>query len=84
MTLDILDKRNICLLSTLLMGVSFAGYAIAPNIVVMLFFRILHGMAFGINGTAILVLISEVLPEKRLGEGIGYFGLGQIRPVYGR
>ncbi|WOO38310.1 MFS transporter [Anaerocolumna sp. AGMB13020] len=78
MALDILDKRNICLLSTLLMGVSFAGYAIAPNIAVMLFFRILHGMAFGINGTAILVLISEVLPEKRLGEGIGYFGLGQI------
>lgn len=78
MALDILDKRNICLLSTLLMGVSFAGYAIAPNIAVMLFFRILHGIAFGINGTAILVLISEVLPEKRLGEGIGYFGLGQI------
>ncbi len=78
MALDILDKRNICLLSTLLMGVSFAGYAIAPNIAVMLFFRILHGMAFGINGTAILVLISEALPEKRLGEGIGYFGLGQI------
>lgn len=78
LALDIFNKRNICILSTLLIGASFAGYAIAPNIAAMLFFRILHGMAFGINGTAIMVLISEVLPEKRLGEGLGYFGLGQI------
>jgi len=58
--------------------VSFLGYTFASNITVMLFFRILHGLAFGISGTANMALISECIPKERLGEGLGYFGMGQI------
>lgn len=76
--LDILNKRNMCIFSTVMICVSFLGYAFAPNISVMLFFRVLHGMSFGISSTAAMALVSEYIPKERLGEGLGYFGLGQI------
>jgi predicted MFS family arabinose efflux permease len=76
--MDVLNKRNMCIFSTVLICLSFLGYTFAPNIPVMLFFRVLHGMAFGISSTANMVLVSECVPKERLGEGLGYFGMGQI------
>ncbi|NLM11707.1 MAG: MFS transporter [Clostridiaceae bacterium] len=78
MAMDLMNKRHICIFSTMLICVSFVGYAFAPNMAVMLVFRILHGFAFGINSTANMALISEYIPKERLGEGLGYFGMGQI------
>lgn len=76
--LDILSKRNMSIFSTIMICISFIGYACASNIPVMLFFRVLHGMSFGISSTAAMALVSEYIPKERLGEGLGYFGLGQI------
>ncbi len=45
---------------------------------VMLFFRIIQGFSFGISGTANMALVAEIIPKERLGEGLGYFGLGQV------
>jgi MFS family permease len=78
MALDILNKRNLCIFSTVMICISFLGYAYADNIPVMLFFRVLHGISFGISSTAAMALVSEYIPKERLGEGLGYFGLGQI------
>lgn len=78
MALDVLNKRNMCIFSTAMICISFLGYAFAQNIPVMLFFRVLHGMSFGISSTASMALVSECTPKERLGEGLGYFGLGQI------
>lgn len=76
--LDILNKRNVCILSTVIICISFLGYAFSHNISIMLFFRVLHGIAFGVSSTATMALVSEYIPNERLGEGLGYFGLGQI------
>jgi MFS family permease len=78
MALDIWNKRNMCIISTIIICVSFFGYAFAQNIPVMFFFRVLHGVSFGISSTAAMALVSEYIPKERLGEGLGYFGLGQI------
>lgn len=78
MAMDAMNKRNICMISTLLICISFLGYALIPNITAMLAFRVLHGIAFGISGTANMALVSEFIPKERLGEGLGYFGMGQI------
>ena len=78
LAIDLLNKWNMCIFSTILIGFSFLGYAIAPSVGAMLFVRVLHGVAFGINGTVIAVLVSESVPKERLGEGLGYFGMGQI------
>lgn len=39
--------------------------------------RILQGIGFAMSTTAAATAAAEVLPAKRLGEGIGYHGLGQ-------
>lgn len=76
--IDIFNKWNMCIVSVVLICIAFLGYTLAPNVAFMLFVRILHGFAFGINGTVCMVLVSDCVPKERLGEGLGYFGIGQI------
>ena len=40
--------------------------------------RVLHGALFGINGTANMALATEFIPDDHMGEGLGYYGLGQV------
>lgn len=75
---DTLNKKKICIIATVVFCFSFLGYAFSANMAVMLFFRIIQGFSFGISGTANMALVAEIIPKERLGEGLGYFGLGQV------
>lgn len=50
-------------------------YPVSQVVVMFLLFRFIHGLAWGwsttVNGTAAV----DVVPNSRLGEGMGYFGL---------
>ena len=35
-------------------------------------------MSFGISSMSAMALVSEYIPKERLGEGLGYFGLGHV------
>ena len=37
--------------------------------------RVLFGIGFGMTSTSFPTMASDVIPIKRLGEGMGYFGL---------
>jgi MFS family permease len=41
----------------------------------LLLLRIFHGIGFGIMTTILATLATNIIPKKRLGEGIGYYGL---------
>ena len=75
---DIFNKKTLCILSTLLIGIAMLGYVITPNVSMFFIMRIIHGIAFGISGTANLALVSEYIPDENMGQGLGYFGLGQV------
>lgn len=75
---DSFNKKHLCILANVLMGISILGYFFSYNIPVLFFFRVLHGAAFGLSSTANIALVSEFIPEKRLGEGLGYYGIGQV------
>ena len=75
---DTMNKKRICMAATVMFTLSFPGYALSGSMGVLLFFRMLQGFAFGISGTANMALVAEVVPKERLGEGLGYFGLGQV------
>jgi predicted MFS family arabinose efflux permease len=57
-----------------LLAVTLA-YPFSQVVIVFLFFRLIHGLAWGwsttVNGTAAV----DVIPNSRLGEGMGFFGL---------
>lgn len=75
------DRRNkkwVYAFALLVITLTSIGYAISTNIPAFMFFRILHGAAFGISSTVTISLLSEFIPRKRLAEGLGYFGVSQV------
>lgn len=75
---DIKNKKTICIIATIIFTVGFFGYAVSMNVPMLLLFRVLHGAAFGVSGTANMALVAEVIPRERMGEGLGYFSVGQV------
>ncbi|HIS01791.1 MAG TPA: MFS transporter [Candidatus Excrementavichristensenella intestinipullorum] len=72
--------RSSSLLVFSFLGMAFAalGYAFAPRPILFLPIRVLHGIAFSINGVVTMVLVSKVLPEAVLTKGMAYFGVSQV------
>jgi MFS family permease len=50
-------------------------YWVARDVSFVAVIRCLHGIGFGIAGTAIGTLVADSLPAVRMAEGLGYFGL---------
>lgn len=75
---DKYNKKSLLITGSFLVSISIAGYVGTHYLPVITAFRILHGIAFGLNSTAIVALASEFIPEEKFNEGIGYLGLGQI------
>lgn len=59
---------GLCVLATAL-------YPFADSVNMLLLLRILFGIGFGMSSTVIPTFVSQVIPQERIGEGIGYFGL---------
>ena len=75
---DFFSKKIICIVSTGIVALTAFGYALAPDIGTMFAIRILHGAAFGVSGTVNIALVMCCIPQDRVAEGLGYYGLGQI------
>ena len=53
-------------------------YAFAPGIGWIIPMRIARGLTFSVSGTISLALGAEYIPKERMGEGVGFLGIGQI------
>lgn len=51
------------------------GYYWSGTITVLLLMRVLFGIGFGMASTAFSTMASDIIPIRRMGEGMGYFGL---------
>lgn len=73
-----MEKGGRNLLIFLGLSISLAaviGYYWAGTIAALLGMRILFGIGFGMASTAFPTMASDVIPIRRMGEGMGYFGL---------
>lgn len=69
-------SRNLLLYIGLAIATAITGlYVVANSIGSLLLMRVGYGIGFGIASTIIPTLVSQIIPGKRMGEGIGYFGL---------
>jgi MFS family permease len=75
---DRLNKKKVLACATTVLGLAAMGYSVSVSIPLLVVFRILHGIGFAVSSTANVALVTSFIPRKRLGEGIGYYGLGQI------
>jgi MFS family permease len=73
--LDMFRRKPLYLLSFLMFVLVFVSYPLIHTIALFLFFRVLHGAAFGFVTTAGNSLVVDILPPERRGEGLGYFGV---------
>lgn len=75
---DQMNKVKLLILSLALESIGMIGYALFPDIRVIIIFRIFNGVGFGIVSTALIALAACYIPRKNFGEGIGYLGISQV------
>lgn len=86
--IDRLGRKPFLMYGIAFFTVSNFGYLWAPSILLMVPFRILHGIGWSGCTTAIATLAADIAPKKRRGELIGYAGMasslaGALGPVAG-
>lgn len=72
---DVIGRRKMFLIGSGICVLACGCYTIAPNFLILLFCRVLHGLGMCLAGTAIGTIVADVIPRERLTEGIGYYGL---------
>lgn len=75
---DKFNKKHLLIISTIFLAISSLGLKISYSISTLFFFRIIQGISFSISVTVINALSTSYMPKKRIGEGIGFMGLGYI------
>ncbi|WP_254434238.1 MFS transporter [Halobacillus sp. Marseille-Q1614] len=50
-------------------------YLVTESLAVLLCIRFLHGIGFGMASTVLGALAADVVPDRRKGEGVGYFAM---------
>lgn len=73
--LDAYGRKGIYLTGLVLFAVCVIAYNWAPSIILLLVLRFIHGFGWGTVSTANSTVATDVIPQSRLGEGMGYFGL---------
>lgn len=75
---DRLNNVTLLKLSNILMGIGTLGFTITSQIPLLIFFRIINGVGFALSGTCQISFASRYIPKNKMGEGIGYLGLGMV------
>ena len=72
--------RNVSILkaSNIMIALGFLGFTLTSNVTLLTLLRILVGIGFAFSGTCQIALASKFIPDDKMGEGIGYLGLGNV------
>ncbi|HLS88104.1 MAG TPA: MFS transporter [Sphingobacteriaceae bacterium] len=73
--LDRLGRRQFVLGGLLLFAISMFAYTRVVELVPLTLVRVVHGLSWAITTTAIATAASDVIPRRRFGEGMGWFGM---------
>jgi MFS family permease len=73
-----LGSRVFLMAGLLVSALAAGGYYLTTVILFLFFIRIFHGFGFGATTTLYGALVSNIIPRSRMGEGMGYFGLGIV------
>lgn len=69
-------KMNCLFIGIAISFLAAASYLIWNSVAELLAIRVIHGIGFGIATTFYATIAADVVPSARIGEGMGYFGLG--------
>jgi len=72
---DRIGKKNVLIIGVLLFFLSTISYLFAHNFIILSILRFIHGISFGWLSTITGVIVADIVPERRRGEGMGYFAM---------
>lgn len=72
---DELGRKKILLIFVTVFVLSTFLYLSVASVIFLLALRFVHGISFGVVTTATGAIASDLVPEERKGEGIGYFAM---------
>jgi MFS family permease len=82
--IDIYGRKGIFLSGLVIFFVSVLAYNWMPTVLLLMIFRLIHGLGWGGSSTAAGTIATDIIPKKRLAEGMGYYGLaGDIAMAVG-
>lgn len=73
--IDNLQPKKVLLFGIIFSIITVGLYFAIHSLLILMIVRLLHGIAFGLSSTATGMISSRIIPEKRKGEGIGYYAL---------
>lgn len=77
-------RKFIYLTGLLIFVIAVGSYGFFPTIAFLFFMRFIQGIGWGFSTTASGTIASDIIPPKRRGEGMGYYGLsGNIALAFG-
>lgn len=75
--MDRSSRRSVMLAGACLSLAGSLGVVACPELQAQVVLRFFQGAGFGLCTTAASTAAADIVPRKRLGEGLGYYGLGQ-------
>jgi len=75
---DRLNKKHLLIVALTLNGLLTVLHAFIPSIAWLIPLRVFHGLVFSVSGTLAIALSVDYIPKSRIGEGVGFLGLGNI------
>lgn len=82
--LESLGRRVVFLIGLLVFVISVGSYAFTGSLILLFLMRIVQGLGWGMSTTAVGTIATDLIPQKRRGEGMGYFGLaGNLAMAFG-
>lgn len=71
---DSVSRKPLYLFAFSIFALMFGGYLFAATVVSVMLVRFLQGMSMGLTSVAGNTIAIDVIPSRRRGEGIGYYG----------
>lgn len=75
--LDNAEIKPLLIVGSIILGASTLSYIWLPLTAIILV-RIIQGIGWGIASTAVAAIFTNIVPEARRGEGMGYYSLSMI------
>lgn len=83
-TLETKGRRFVYMIGLLIFVLSVGSFSFIASIVLLLILRVIQGIGWGFSTTASGTIATDLIPPKRRGEGMGYFGLsGNLALAFG-
>ncbi|TKJ05243.1 MFS transporter, partial [Bacillus cereus] len=73
--LDQYGRRSFIIFGLIFFGLTMYSYNIASTIVLLAVLRVIHGVTWAVSTTAVGTAITDIIPDSRRGEGMGWYGM---------